>query len=322
MTKACVSERADYNKNGIVDIQEWDFISGVSTNDKINTVFSYFIELHTSWFEEVPAVACNTAAGVSCGRYVIKEKSRSISAGANNVVLDYALPETGWRTCLRKRDTDHLTPLPVGNDYARWKSLDGGWLGMTHGSQFKCVQVTDSGGAQLHQMSESEVQADYIQNICSGIDASVPETFGPVSGITNPTDLPLNCDSSADLKDGAVGWALVRSDGDSNFGTYPLPSGYQKGCIDECVDRHTTFFRSQCDSSKSPLMCKPQSPANFGLSEYLACGEFASTATGSGATELTSPTMSLKGGIFGLPLTGDNNLTGGNYQLQRMTLEP
>lgn len=157
LTKACVGEIADHNDNRVSDVAEWgrppdqQVALGTSTDlegemrgyFEVYTRFSYFVELNRGWF--TPGV------GGSPGSYHIQEKDRTLSSGTN-FPLRYGLESTEvpvptsnyWQDCRRARDTWYsVEKPPIGLDFASLSDPNPVWKGMTHHSQFKCVQVVD-----------------------------------------------------------------------------------------------------------------------------------------------------------------------------------
>ncbi|MFN3200492.1 MAG: hypothetical protein ACE366_18985 [Bradymonadia bacterium] len=172
LTKACVSTIADYNDNEIADVNEHHDTAPPAALDSALQPFlelSYFVELHTSYYE---APGNNEVYGA----YVISERSRC-SAG---FPVGYAESEGSyWRSCMRNRDVDYTEDgdalTPVGYDFARFSCdsaegscdtptpvtgdgpddevvphdlcsvpapADGIWRGMNHASQFRCAVIT------------------------------------------------------------------------------------------------------------------------------------------------------------------------------------
>ena len=173
LTRACVTTLTDYNDNDISDFAEHHraAIPANVPGELIPFVpFSYFVELHRSWYE--PPVEDEP-----WGAYVIAERSRC----EPGFPLTYdATAGPYWRSCARNRDAAwHIDPNerePVGFDFAQW-SCDAAtgscplppppvapmssdtviphglceidlsqvpeepWRGMSHHSQFKCALV-------------------------------------------------------------------------------------------------------------------------------------------------------------------------------------
>jgi hypothetical protein len=183
LTKACVTETADYNANGAEDINERQTIVNTPNDRQRLESFSFFLELHTAYVEG--------------DALVIRERSRCgadfpvrydpAADVANPVDLYSTATDTPyWRTCSRSRDPNYnQANLAPSMDFAHWSCsdtantcpvvppphgqlvaptdssivllrnhglcelngglpLDGRWRGMTHHSQFKCVSVQNS----------------------------------------------------------------------------------------------------------------------------------------------------------------------------------
>ncbi|MFO0748149.1 MAG: hypothetical protein U1F43_21195 [Myxococcota bacterium] len=198
LTKACVSASADLNGNAIEDLSESAEMTvpdGVTLSDTqaILLHFGYFIELHTSWYEDRP--------GEEYGTLVVAERSRcdATSAAATQgtgffLGYDEANASDYWQDCSRNRRAsfDRADPQP-GYDFARWMCsatsgvcpmpdppttatvgtsapdhglcnvllppADGVWRGMTASSQFRCVEVVASAADadQAYELPVSEL---------------------------------------------------------------------------------------------------------------------------------------------------------------------
>lgn len=148
-TKACVSRVEDYNDNGIGDVSEWAGRAlghTVTRNAQLESYygaylrFSYFLELHDGWFEG--------------GAFYIRERLRADDTVAG-VPLRY--PEgvsPYWQTCERHRDIDYEVPQSrVGGDFT---DPTYGWTGMTHHSQFKCVEILSQGAYYAGNYTRTE----------------------------------------------------------------------------------------------------------------------------------------------------------------------
>jgi len=141
LTKACVARTQDYNDNGISDVNEWYAVplgSRATRNARLEEYytayarFSYFFELYDGWFE-------------SPGSYRIKERKRADDgmaiADGSGIALQYPTgADEHWRTCERHVDAD-FTGSPKSRAGGDFTDPASGWPGMTHHSQFKCVEV-------------------------------------------------------------------------------------------------------------------------------------------------------------------------------------
>lgn len=272
LTKACVAATADFNDNKVSDVQEWgrprlselgfdtgDQVAGVQAS--VNALaaafatyarYSYFLELHHGWFEPVGAA--------TAGAYHIAEKDRTLAAD-DNFPLRYGL-EPGslteytsdfWQDCPRSRDgwyADGLPPITL--DFASVSAPDRAWKGMTHHSQFKCVQVVhDSvylglkrdGRAQQREVQslaslgdpdptydESDESAFLraTMNVCEATDSASVAPRQAAGGVANPSEPVLSCTPALPsvAHQGKVLWAAMRI----------APSfQYHRGCILQCA---------------------------------------------------------------------------------------
>ncbi len=128
LTKACVSPTAaDYNNNGVDDMGEVAPAAPVDLPAAARlAAFSYFLELHESYFE------APVDGGSPYGTLVIRERSRcgldfplhydpavdpAASSPADRYVADAGA--TYWRNCDRRRDPAFDVGLP-NFDFAQW----------------------------------------------------------------------------------------------------------------------------------------------------------------------------------------------------------
>jgi hypothetical protein len=287
-TKACLSLRADFNNNGVADVEEWSFhktIKKLEDRYRYFSQFSFFMESHYGFYEADPS-------GIGPGSYVIIEKSRSIGNDTSMVPFHYTTDDAAasWRTCPLLPDSVYSPSSPpattIGLDFAvyypyfqryndipysdpvtdlsasliyqpywiasRWQreswkmypflppnmpQLDNQvaepeWLGMTHSSQFKCIELADPSDAdpnaapQRVTIDEVEGWPGYILNYCSATDLATDE-FGP----------GMECDLFGDPIIGDVGevlWALT------DYPTYDdkWENGidYSRGCMNQCFE--------------------------------------------------------------------------------------
>jgi hypothetical protein len=268
LTKACVLENADYNDNGVYDVNEFHGQTVGSMNPAYRPFldYGYFIELYRGWYQpgaitsnacEIPADClsgeeCDQLSGlcVTAGWYHIQEKSRAL-----NAAVGFAMPLTiqedaehgpYWRNCTRKRDSQFETSAAKQSlDFAHtWDPQvhQGDWFGMNHHSQFKCMKIVpdveqpnevkkrDPAGA-AHQPID-----DYLFNDCSAA-GSYPAVTG--EGDKNPLDPMLVCvpQANTSLTDGDVRLAVVDYRyQETNCGTAACPEYYLNGCVNECAE--------------------------------------------------------------------------------------
>lgn len=156
LTKACVGDKADHNDNKVADVAEWgrppslqvpvgdssDLVGELKTYFEVYTRYSYFLELDRGWFEPGPPG--------SPGRYHVAERDRRVSSGGGFPLRYGVEPTSGaltsnyWQVCHRARDSWYAEDKPpIGMDFASLSAPSTSWKGMTHHSQFKCVQVVD-----------------------------------------------------------------------------------------------------------------------------------------------------------------------------------
>ncbi|MCA9518188.1 MAG: hypothetical protein KC635_24790, partial [Myxococcales bacterium] len=189
VTKWCVTDRADYNANGIKDIEETAGMtvpSGITLSDVEAALlpFGVFGELHKVTWEDRP--------GEDAGTLVIAERSRCDASFA--LGYDESGGSTYWKQCARNRrggyDADDPEP---GYDLAAWSCAaasgtcdpppaltdevpdgadvpahglcevalppsDGVWRGMSHHSQFMCGAVVATADVdQPYEIGTGEV---------------------------------------------------------------------------------------------------------------------------------------------------------------------
>ena len=245
LTKACAGLTADYNQNGVSDIEE-SWSSQPEHEWQLGLLrMSYFIELHASHYEDADGA----------GRLVIAERPR---CGAG-FPLTYGKGSDAYLTCTRVRPYtyDSQSEAP-GFDYARWAcdatsgscpppsasalaqsdgdpsapdphpycvdppSLEpGAWTGMNHHSQFQCVSfVTNAEGGSLepYERAANATDKTYAKNVCYLSADDAPE-------------IACNAETGANIEPG-VGWSLALYSDET-----PGCSGescFARGCIPEC----------------------------------------------------------------------------------------
>lgn len=124
LTRACVSQGADYNDNQLADIGEWHGMpnGSLQAEEKVYAEFSYLIELHRGFYEPGSLWA-------SFGQYVIQERNR---CELDAFFLNYGEEPDGhdyWRECTRSRDASfsgsgNPAQPDFGLDFARWSCKD------------------------------------------------------------------------------------------------------------------------------------------------------------------------------------------------------
>jgi len=174
LTKVCAAPPADYNGNGVPDIEENARSRVPSPWLRPFLQLGYFAELHRGWFE-APLL------GDGPGRWIIEERKRC----GGDFPLGYESEGDHWRQCARQRGSGYDRELAVpGYDFAQWSACPsptgtcpaaatgdletggpddvgvlqhgtcdedtggpdwiaqdrGTWWGMLHHSQFQCVR--------------------------------------------------------------------------------------------------------------------------------------------------------------------------------------
>jgi hypothetical protein len=301
LTKACVERTRDFNHNGINDVSEWsgrELGSTAARNDALERYytayrsFSYFVELYDGWFE-------NRA-------YRIRERSRTDRSGAG-VPLEY--PENAhphWQLCERQVDTDYGTRAEsrAGGDFT---DPETGWSGMTHHSQFKCVEVVspDAYGAAFNAVENPEVVYKYSNGTGVARRGAGEGTFNGCpdervsagvevfewtpndcrftgsarrAGIdsVNPEQPRFECDSlrldslDAGVRLMAVGYTSAPC-GAAGAAT-AQSRDYVRGCINECAEYGVAScpnFAPEAAPDSGHLVCDERDRSRFGL---LQCG--------------------------------------------------
>ncbi len=228
------SGQADYNANGIPDIDEkpWK-ISVPSTISDIFMKFSYYIELNRGWYQK--------ESDEVYGSYVISEKKRDNNSSPEmSINLVNSNNSDYWQKCFRKRDSKFNKPSGTALDFAEFNygfcilGDPNSWCGMNHHSQFKpfkIVEENDLDPLNPQFITIDELKKDYIVNSCFSYNGE----FNIVgNGEYNPTTPILGCslvENLDDLQIGEVVWAISKYKDYDNTNTF-----YNHGCIDECTD--------------------------------------------------------------------------------------
>lgn len=203
-TKLCHDARADYNDNGIPDVQDWSDHSlgpAMRPEQRPFNEFSYFAELAEGHFEPASGSARH-------GRWVIQEKVRdpATSSFVSPIAISYPQEAgTYWRQCEVRQDPRWgKVSAPVGMDFARYSdSKSQTFTGMNHHSQFKCLLVRDQVQAgSLYEFTPSSLATEkFALNRCRA--KAGPETEGSARFI--------ECEPvrNADVRPGDVFWGAV-----------------------------------------------------------------------------------------------------------------
>jgi hypothetical protein len=294
LTRACVNDLDDYNDNSIPDVAEdvgrWATRTGgrIPSSGPLNDYysvyaqFSYFLELHNGWYEAATPAR-------SYAVYHIQERPRT-GVGTPLVPVQYptGTPATAFQ-CARHIDSLYQwdpstgmlkSPSTIGGDFVVFKDA----AGMTHHSQYKCVDIVTDAAYQGHN-EEEDPQLVYVTTADAGTDAAAdggaaasmvlarqtkgtmpavrlypwtvndcyadtPSNSVPPSNGPNPTFPNILCNPVSASE--GVHWAAVDFE---NVGqtvpytscTQPLQDGgYQRGCINECVDNQVPDVPGDC----------------------------------------------------------------------------
>ncbi|MGD8863878.1 MAG: hypothetical protein PVI30_27940, partial [Myxococcales bacterium] len=299
LTKACVSADADYNANGIADIEE----NPLSSSELLWMApfwrMSHFLELNRSRYVD---------GGDGPGRIRIEERRRC-DAG------EFPLQVGGggyYRECTRGRRSDFNRGLDApGADFAEWScagasgscalpevvaltdgrvDLDSGrvvgattdaegvplhpgcsapaladpyaeWDGMGHHSQFQCAQFVNT-------LSRPAVPYE-LDLADEGTGGAYEAHLCELASDADPDaeTFPVSCERSGttvNAAPGDVGIAAI------TYRDYLEPEDYDRGCVNECA-----HFLSLCpaydrDPSSNLAGCD-RDMANFGLIECNQC---------------------------------------------------
>ncbi len=271
LTKLCSAD--DFNDNGVTDVNEWSG-SPVSLGQSRPSPalasyyakyarFSYFAELHDGWYEP--------SSGTTPAAYRIVERSRSDTTG-QGVAISYPSSPAGVndpssRQCVRHLDAQYrwtprfsgpaqLASLNTkGGDFAEFGDV--AWQGMTHHSQFKCLQVLTPAeyqsdalndeiapeaafalGSQLYRspLEGADYPLAWYPNACQ-VEAGSSESPGvrPKTAFADFT-----CAVPGALPEpGAVVWATVGFENAAQtapYVDYTQTGDYKRGCRNECAD--------------------------------------------------------------------------------------
>ena len=235
LTRLCHLPTADYNDNGLSDVNEWQGQKVDSPPNPDVLVFnrySYFAELYDGEFGVWDGATFTpgpiTAAPLAPPKvyaYRISERPRT---GAS-FPLVYGATSGGdeWKTCTRRTDASYTAYYSkAGMDFALWpEDWKAGWHGMGHASQFKCVVVQSQAGQTAQNVLSVAYDAGrWDIDSCKLTDAGGGAGAASV-GIAG-------CGAQQGVKVGQVRWALAKFRG---YADNP-EAGYERGCVDECAE--------------------------------------------------------------------------------------
>jgi hypothetical protein len=259
LTKACISASTatgDVNHNGYADVGEGAHVSLADPVERVYARFSYFLELHDSWFE---------SKGAGPGRLVIRERPR-LQAEASPFAVPLVMSAESsphYRSCRRHPDTHYSEgslSLAGGDFYDA--PFAAPFTGMLHHSQFKCVQINSEGtyinsegtydsqgysalldpqrlfkrandGALAWRRDGMVELFPAVVNSCIYDDMASPS---PGASSKNPSLASISCETLADTPgEGEVQWVVVdylQASADPDGEGPP----YVRGCINECEE--------------------------------------------------------------------------------------
>lgn len=287
-TKGCDAVMADFNHNGLGDVDEGQTDDASVTGSASlqgyfdrYTAYAYFMELHDGYFID--------GSGGAPGTYVIAERPRT-GSGNGALTLEYGSGATEyWRSCDRHDDTLYDSggaTSRTGADFS-CAGASGCSRAMFHHSQFRCVvgQTLGGYGAATAASSPSRAIANSESVVWNegGVNRSLGRTndctleaatFTQTPGFTNSA-LPTFACAAQDASDnGQVAqWVVVDYSSAAptvTDGTTPVGEiNYVRGCINECDELGVTSC-SDYDASNPHQRCwSDQALDDFGRSE---CG--------------------------------------------------
>jgi hypothetical protein len=295
LTKACSDSETDYNDDGVPDLSA-SAQSAPNIRDRLAlqpyyqqyTKFSYFIELHEAWYDEVDGEPV----------YHIQERARDLAVpqhvpmlvdqnftGADRILSTYA------QRCTRHADALYLAasgsgqPLQLGSpntiggdfvEFAQGTQRGASWRGMLHHTQYKCVDVNsqadylawngdssasernephllfvDKGSGQLAR-KDAVGQSRFLTWTLNDCQLQAVESDAPAHGREPRAKVPeIKC-SRAAIATG-VHWAAV------GYEPYTKPyldaarrGDYTRGCVNACLEPvalNVSHDCSRCDAS-------------------------------------------------------------------------
>lgn len=260
LTKGCVSREADFNDNGIADVEERQedagdsytaILAAHSTTAQLLKDYTFFMELYDSYFVgDSPKASApwringNALGGKMLnGVLQIREKSRHTAFMGlplqynvrpneeNNTVPDGSYGTDYWRSCTRAQDSNYSqargtqnTAGLINQDFARF---------MTPVTDLASLQTAWPARPMFGH--NSQFKCIVVENTPS---RPLPNSFKTSEvdakfvrndcQIATTADRQLSCSVSlASPRDGWVGWGAVR------FEPYADTNQYNGGCVDE-----------------------------------------------------------------------------------------
>lgn len=309
LTKACVSASGDYNDNLVEDVDENHRSVAAITDTSLRPLytayagFGYFLETHEGRFATMNVDDPMTPTDESLvGFEVIAERPRIAGAiAARTLPIAWNPPNPNyWQVC--RRDTDRLYTSGditsaveswTGGDFAEYPNdgLVGGWRGMDHHSEFKCVTVL-SQAEYASTTAQNRPQAVYWDGATSTMHrVSSEAAVGDVALTWHASTCSFDGTSDYDIATGAVGTmpfaerspVLTCGAADlSNLSSHPavwaivgydprpgLLELYDHGCINECKVDTVTHCPGYTTEFAAGFTCDLNSTLNFG---QIRCG--------------------------------------------------
>lgn len=310
-TKVCAGVTADFNDNGVSDVEEYQELDPMSVPASRAALrpflpFGYFLELYRGYY-----VA--PTGGETAGHFRVVERSRAESA-TRAVPLVYPdgvaqepdpaggladIDAEYWRSCSRFQDPDYAADstggsVPTTHDFARLDDTSV-WTGANHHAQFKCIQVVQQAeaGDPPHEVPLADVTGsnpDPILNSCEAGATTGPDT-GAGEDARNPSEPAMTCTVVASVAAGDVGLAVVpfRPYGE---GTGAADDMYLGGCINECAE-----LKDTCPGYDEDQPAQTSCVGDLGNYGRLFCGcretqAGTSCEVGCGTTDLRTSTPS------------------------------
>ena len=260
LTKLCVSATADFNGNGLSDVEE-------HPNAELSVANAWMAPfLRLSHFAELHRVVIDAEAGT----LTVSERPR---CAEDFPLAPFADDAPQWRECERRRDTRYQTgtagfdlasftcDAPNGScaglslaerapDGAVLGACSGGpgarFTGMNHHSQFACMRLSAVGGEGRVALLGSITEGDAVASRC------VPDADG------QPT-----CANAEAPEDGATVWLTQAR-------VPATTEDYVAGCVPECGGLLATCPGYDADPATNEAGCSGVA-ANFGALECNGC---------------------------------------------------
>ncbi len=281
LTKACVSRDADFNQNGVLDLDEEQPLTRAALpaqsddTDLLMRTAAYFTETHQGYYVRT--------ASTGPGIFVVEERSRCDSS----FPLRYEEDIGYWRSCTRGRNadydeaetTDRMTmdfaqfscdaaagtceiPAPrttgrsidadeiVDHDVCAFRAAgmlplaDEPWMGMSHHSQFACVEIGTTSATNV--VAPDRLTGDPLRKIGTRLDREFDfNSCGACTGANCPESLEVSGSQVPNITCDHVDGASVQLNDvgfvAARYGQLRAEEDYMRGCINEAA-----FYRDLC----------------------------------------------------------------------------